>query len=123
MIRKIFPSAIGSSARFQCASKMSTDLAAMRCHATVKRAGRRRFLLPLADLRQCEMLPCASRRVLSRALRKPRARQVLPRGRQNRPTKYLKNNEKSSPGFVLRVVQGIESRSAGGYGNGVGEWG
>jgi hypothetical protein len=47
----------------------------------------------------------------------------LPRGRQKAPRKYLKNKEKSSPGFVLRVVQRIESRLASGYGIGVGEWG
>jgi hypothetical protein len=123
MIRKKLPSAIASDARISCSLRSSAQLATMRLREIAKSARRQRLLVRQAHLPRSEMKFSVSSGVLSCVLVKWRARQVLPRGRQKSPRKYLKNNEKSSPGFVLRVVQRIESRSASGYGIGVGEWG
>jgi hypothetical protein len=123
MIRKKFPSANSSKARSQCALRKPTELAAMHRGEAAKRMYGGRFSLRQASVHRSEIVPSEWSGVVSRAWGKWGARQVLPCGRQKTPTKYLKNNEKSSPEFVLRVVQGIESRSASGYGIGVGEWG
>ncbi len=123
MIRKKLPSAIVSDPRTNCAAMRSAELETRRLHEIANCARRLRFPVGQAHLRQRETMSSASCRVPLPALATLRARQVLPHGRQKAPPKYLKNNEKSSPGFVLRVVQRIESRSASGYGIGVGEWG
>jgi hypothetical protein len=123
MIRKKLPSAIVFDARKSCATLRPVQLATMRLLEIAKRLRRRRFLVRAARLRQSETLSFASCCTPSHARAKRSGRQVLPRGRQKTPAKYLKNNEKSSPGFVLRVVQRIESLLASGYGIGVGEWG
>jgi hypothetical protein len=123
MIRQKFPSAIGSDAPTGRAAKISVQLMTVSLRAIPNCARRQRFSLRQAGPRQSETVFSRSRVVLSHALAKRPARQVLPCGRQKTPPKYLKNNKKSSPGFVLRVVQRIESRSASGYGIGVGEWG
>jgi hypothetical protein len=120
MIRKKLPSAIASDARVSCAPNSAAQLVTMRLREIAKSAQRQRLLVRQAHMPRSETV---SSGVLSCVLVKWRARQVLPRGRQKAPRKYLKNNEKSSPGFVLRAVQRIESRSASGYGIGVGEWG
>jgi hypothetical protein len=122
MIRKKLPSAIASDARMSCTVRSSAQLATMRLREIAKSARRQCLPVRQAHLPRSETMSSASCGVFSRAPARRRARQVLPRGRQKTPPKYLKNNEKSSPGFVLRVVQRIESRSASGYGIGVGEW-
>jgi hypothetical protein len=84
---------------------------------------RQHWQVEQTHLRAAGAIASVSCGMVSDALGNRHARQVLPHGRQNAPSKYLKNHENSSPGFVLRGVQRIESRSAGGYGIGVGEWG
>jgi hypothetical protein len=123
MIRKILPSAIAFDARKSCAVTRPAQPATMRPLEIAKHARRRRFLVRAAHPRRSETISFVSccGPLSARGMRC--ARQVLPRGRQKAPAKYLKNNEKYSPGFVLRVVQRIESHAASGYGIGVGEWG
>ena len=123
MIRKKLPSAIASDARASCVAATPPQRPTMRMHEIIKCAQRRRFLVRQTDLRWVGVISSVSCGVSSDALAKRCARQVLPRGRQKSPPKCLKNHEKSSPGFVLRGVQRIESHSASGYGIGVGEWG
>jgi hypothetical protein len=123
MIRKKLPGAIASDASVSCAANSAAQLVTMRLREIAKSAQRQRLLVRQAHMPRSETMSSVSSGVLSCVLVKWRARQVLPRGRQKAPRKYLKNNEKSSPGFVLRAVQRIESRSASGYGIGVGEWG
>jgi hypothetical protein len=123
MIRKKLPSAIASDARVGCAVKSAVQLATMPLREVAKSAQRQGFLVRPAHLPPSETMLSVSSGVLSCVLVKWRARQVLPHGRQKAPRKYLKNNEKSSPGFFLGAVQRIESRSASGHGIGVGEWG
>jgi len=123
MIRKKLPSAIVSVAHASFGALTSAQFASMCLHEIANCARRRHFLVRQARLHQSETMSFVSRGVPLRALATRCARQVLPRGRQKTPSKYLKNKEKYSPGFALRVVQRIESRSASGYGIGVGEWG
>ena len=123
MIRKKLPSAITPYARTSCAVKGAAKLTTMRVRATANSAPCQHFMVRPDHLRAAAASAAVSRGVPSDVLAKRCARQVLPRGRQKTPCKHLKNNEKSSPGFVLRVVQRSESRSASGYGIGVGEWG
>jgi hypothetical protein len=123
MIRKKLPSAIAPDACIGSAAAKSAQRAAMRVRAIANCVLRQCFLVRQTHLQGAGKISAVSCGVPSHALANWCARQVLPRGRQKTPPKSLKNNEKSSPGFVLRVVQRIESRSASGYGIGVGEWG
>jgi hypothetical protein len=91
----------------------------MRQHEIAKCALRQRFPVRRARLRRSETILAVGGGEPLRAPKKQSARQVLPCGRQKTPSKYLKNKEKTSPGFVLRVVQRIESLAAGGYGMGL----
>jgi hypothetical protein len=123
MIRKKLPSATAPDARASCAFAASAQRSGTRLREFAECARRQRFLVRSTDLPAAGVISSVSCGAPMEALAKRFARQVLPRGRQKTPRKYLKNREKSSPGFVAHGVQRIESRSASGYGIGVGEWG
>jgi hypothetical protein len=93
MIRQKFPSAIGSDAPTGRAAKISVQLMTVSLRAIPNCARRQRFSLRQAGPRQSETVFSRSRVVLSHALAKRPARQVLPCGRQKTPPKYLKNKK------------------------------